>query len=112
MRAFLLSAVLGIATVGWMAVAPAQARADSNPGLHQADNVLVQWTGRRWNRPGWWGNTNYYYPGYATYYYPYSNYTYYPGYSSYYYTPATTAYYSGNAYYYPTTPGNSFFYPH
>lgn len=117
MRALCLSLVLGLASLGWMTIAPAQARADSDHGLNKADNVQVQWRDRGWRdrgwvdrrydggvrRPGWWGNTNYYYPGYASYYYPYSAYTYYPGYSSYYYTPGYS-YYTAPAYYY-TTPG-------
>ncbi len=114
MRALFLSLAVGVASIAWMA-APQQVRADSSGGLNPADTQLVQWyydgptrrdvrRAERWARPGWWGNSYYYYPGYATNYYPYSNFTYYPGYSSYYYTPGYSSYYYTPSYYW-TTPG-------
>jgi hypothetical protein len=113
MRTLFLSLAAGLLSLGLTAVTPTQAPAQSDHGLNPADNVQVQWAPgwerrewrREWNRPGWWGNSYYYYPGYATYYYPYSNYTFYPGYSSYYYTPGYSSYYVTPGYNYWATPG-------
>ncbi len=99
MRSLLLSAILGVATLGWMAVAPAQIRADSDSGLDRGDTVRVDWDdyGRPgwrqygyWHNPGWWAASPLYTPGYSAYYYPgYVN-----PYLSGYYNPYASGYYN------------------
>jgi hypothetical protein len=85
MRAFILSVLLGLATLGGIATT-----AEARP-WHGGNGYY----GRGYYSPyngyygGYYGN-RYYYPGYSSYYY------YSPGYNSYYYDPD-----DGSYYYYP-----------
>src|SRR5579859_3286715 len=86
MRSFLCSLVLGLATLGTVAVTPGDASA------------------RPW-RGGGYGYSSYYYPGYSSYYYT-------PGYSSYYYTPSYSSYYyDSDDYYYPSDSSSYYYSP-
>ena len=107
MRALFLAVVLGIATLGVMAVNPSRAQAQGGPGYYSNTYPVRYWRGgSRWR-----GGSHYYYPryygGYYRGYYPgyYGGYYpgyyrpyYYPGYSNY-YSPGYPSYYPGYMYY-------------
>ncbi len=92
MRAFILTLVVGLMSLGSMAVTPT--RTDAHELRASSDTVSVRWRG--WSHyQNWRGGSRYYYPNYynwgGTGYYPrtYYNPSYYynPGYN-YYYSPA------------------------
>jgi hypothetical protein len=115
MRALVLSLVLGVATLGFMALTPSQAPAQEWHGNH--DTYAVRWGGWRGGWGGWrggwgglrggtywrggWGGWGGYYPSYGYGYYPYYGSYYYPGYSSYYSYPGYSSYYYSPYYYSP-----------
>jgi len=102
MRALFLTIVLGIASLGWIALTPSHAEARYGRGgwYRGYPAYYGGWRGgSHWR--GWYGGSPYYYPAYRYRWYPrYYGYSY-PLYGSYYYSPGFVPYYSpGDSYYY------------
>src|SRR5438105_7635300 len=102
MRALFLSLVLGIASLGWIAVTPTQAEARHWRGYYGGYPAYYGWRG---GYRGWYGGSHYRYWRGGSYYYPAYRYSWYPRYyygSSY---PAYSTYYFSSPadydYYYP-----------
>ncbi len=101
MRAFLLALVIGVTSLGGLALAPSHA--DAHEWQSNDDTIAVRWRG--WSHYRNFGGSYYYTPYYwGGYSYPsyYSTPSYYysPGYD--YYSPGYNYYYSPGYYNYPT----------
>ena len=89
MRAFLLALVIGVTSLGGLALTPSHA--DAHEWQSGDDTIAVRWHGGHYHH-GWYGGSHYYTPYYGGgYYYP--SYYYNPGYN-YYYSPGYSNYYS------------------